>query len=80
MSSRAQNDVILYALLGRKITPAPQKKTVSTRRERNREYAKVSGGFFKLTDLIPHAPNLAGYVHQVSDWVGLTLICDIHPC
>ena len=44
MSSRAQNDVILYALLGRKITPAPLKKTVSTRRERNREDAKVSGG------------------------------------
>ena len=42
MSSRAQNDIILYALLGRKITPAPsQKKTVSTRRERNKEYAKV---------------------------------------
>ena len=45
MSSRAQNDIILYALLGRKITPAPnQKKTVSTRRERNREYAKVREG------------------------------------
>ena len=45
MSSRAQNDVILYMLLGRKITPAPnQKKTVTTRRERNREYAKVRQG------------------------------------
>ena len=43
MSSRAQNDIILYALLGRKITPAPShKKTVSSRRERNKEYAKVS--------------------------------------
>ena len=42
MSSRAQNDIILYALLGRKITPAPShKKTVSSRRERNKEYAKV---------------------------------------
>jgi hypothetical protein len=39
MSSRSQNDVILYLFLGRRIVPG--KKGATTRKERNREYAKV---------------------------------------
>ena len=45
MSARSQYDVVLYAFLGRKIVPSPSAISAMgeamSRKERNREYAKV---------------------------------------